>query len=196
MEVSSCRQVVAAALGVLGHSRTLVKQLSVEHYGAICPLVGASIGGHMRHTLDHYSKLMGKMLHQGGSLSTSPIQYDLRERGTSVESEKEAALEKIDELCSQITKINAEDLQVKTKVAFMLSGDGEQHAFDSNLGRELGFVTHHAIHHNSMCKVIAANLGYSDFASGLGVAPSTAHHRLSTDGGKRGREAPSSTATT
>mmetsp|Transcript_1831 Transcript_1831/g.2501 ORF Transcript_1831/g.2501 Transcript_1831/m.2501 type:complete len:191 (+) Transcript_1831:153-725(+) len=181
MKIAPPQRVVAAAIGVLGRSANLLSTVSADHFKKVCPIVGGSIGGHIRHSMAHYQKCLERMeqKHSGWD-NYSPITYDLRERGTPEETDKDAALNLINDLRNRLEQLGTEELKKPTKAAFMLSGDGDQHVFETTLGRELAFVTHHAIHHNAMCKVIAQNMGYTDFAEELGVAPSTSNFRKQT----------------
>lgn len=59
---------------------------------------------------------------------------------------------------------------------FNLSADLDEMGLPSTIGRELGFVAHHAIHHMAMVKIIAVKtLGIeeSELPHGFGRAPST-----------------------
>jgi hypothetical protein len=59
---------------------------------------------------------------------------------------------------------------------FNLTADTEEMGLPSTIGRELGFVAHHSIHHLAMVKIIAVKtlgLEESELPEGFGRAPST-----------------------
>lgn len=180
--VGTC--VVSAALCFLQSKKDIVSNLSPAAYTAFDELVGASIGGHMRHALDHFAKCLavlpvsiatpavttteelmkGDIVGKGGRVKKSNqlIQYDRRTRGGSVEKDPEAALNLISSLQSaleQLPRGEAASLVLRSTIvapAFMLGeGGGEgEHMFESNLERELFFCCHHGFHHDAMIRLI------------------------------------------
>lgn len=59
---------------------------------------------------------------------------------------------------------------------FNLSSDLDEMGLSSTIGRELGFVAHHAIHHMALVKIIAVHtlsIQVSELPHGFGRAPST-----------------------
>jgi hypothetical protein len=60
---------------------------------------------------------------------------------------------------------------------FNLTADSNKEmGLPSTIGRELGFVAHHAIHHMALVKIIARktlNIEESELPNGFGKAPST-----------------------
>jgi hypothetical protein len=77
----------------------------------------------------------------------------------------------------QVKSLSDTALTLPVQANFVLSAEGEQAALPSTLGRELGFCTHHAIHHNALIKVIATWMKIEkQLPKGFGLAPSTAHY--------------------
>src|SRR5215216_2615211 len=75
-----------AIIEVLNQGETLLGELDNESYVRKLPAAfNASIGGHYRHCLDHFRSLLDCAA--GGDLN-----YDERERGTLVETDRFAAL--------------------------------------------------------------------------------------------------------
>lgn len=72
----------------------VLSSLSDQQYQTKLEHFGSSVGEHMRHILDHYSKLLES---SGGA----PVRYDERRRGTDVEVSRAAAI-----------KVNEDVLQV------------------------------------------------------------------------------------
>jgi len=144
------------------------------------------MGQHLRHSLDHYRKLFEGVASPSSSTraSSSPtittIQYDVRDRGTAIESDLAAARREVDRLMTEIQALPDEALTRPVQAAFVLSAGGEQASLPSTLGRELGFCTHHAIHHHALIRVIASALNINaKLPSDFGLAPSTAHYQKS-----------------
>jgi hypothetical protein len=147
-------------------------------YQSPCPLVGASIGQHVRHSMDH----MELAILVAATKAGQDLHYDLRVRGGTLEYDMEEAKKRIVNLVTMVETVTSDDGPIKAH--FMLSGDsGEEAALESTLSRELGFVAHHAIHHMAMIKIIAMHhvgLDGSDLPSDFGRAPSTVHHTTTT----------------
>lgn len=49
--------VLRSAREVIGQFDQLLRKLKKEEFVAVSPVVGASIGQHLRHTLDHFEKV-------------------------------------------------------------------------------------------------------------------------------------------
>jgi len=153
-----------------------------EAYSAKCSVVGASIGAHIRHSLDHYQKAVESIAGNGENQGLA--KYDVRERGSSVENDLNAAIEAIMACSTKLGKLSDEVLEnKKVNVEFKLSGDGSDGMckFESTALRELWFVAHHSIHHQAMIKLIVANHPQSEKLSkaipkDFGMAPSTVAH--------------------
>ncbi len=172
------------ALAVLGQKRALLHALQPAHYTAPCPLLGgATIGQHLRHSLDHYARCLAAAT-AATTPTTAVIQYDRRERGTAVESDVGEARREVARLVEAVESLPDAALATPVSAAFVLSsdGEGEGQPLASTLGRELGFVTHHAIHHHALIKAMAGSLGLDlgEVGESFGMAPSTAHYRETT----------------
>mmetsp|Transcript_62756 Transcript_62756/g.127872 ORF Transcript_62756/g.127872 Transcript_62756/m.127872 type:complete len:230 (+) Transcript_62756:127-816(+) len=191
----------------LGLMHALRKMLGPEQanlkFAEKCPVVGASIGQHFRHSLDHVEKV-AKIIeanNEGGN--EKEIHFDIRARGGSDENDMDDAEERI----QRVTNLFREDIHAtrpsslpelaheykdndaaagmdildNTSVlaCFMLSGDPQADEFmlSSTIERELGFVAHHAIHHLAMVKIITMHtlklLPPDALPKGFGLAPST-----------------------
>ncbi len=168
----------AASLAVLGQKRALLASLQPNQYTQPCALVGGgSVGQHLRHSLDHYRKCLEGAASSSASNTPTTIAYDVRDRGTSVETDLAAARQEIDRLMQEVQALPDAALATPVQAAFVLSAEGEQAALASTLGRELGFCTHHAIHHNALIRAIANDLGIkAQLPPDFGLAPSTTHY--------------------
>eukprot|EP00514_Thraustochytrium_sp_LLF1b_P004835 CAMPEP_0184517022 /NCGR_PEP_ID=MMETSP0198_2-20121128/5340_1 /TAXON_ID=1112570 /ORGANISM="Thraustochytrium sp., Strain LLF1b" /LENGTH=191 /DNA_ID=CAMNT_0026907381 /DNA_START=178 /DNA_END=753 /DNA_ORIENTATION=+ len=151
-------RVLRAARRVLLQGETLLSGMERQGldgvYGRPCTVVGASIGAHTRHTLDHFNCIVDAVLDKKG-LGGGLVQYDKRLRGGDVESSLTSAVESLFECSEKMGKIDPEWLTLPLNVEFCLEGkDGFTEVMSSNGERELWFAAHHAIHHAAMIKLI------------------------------------------
>mmetsp|Transcript_22095 Transcript_22095/g.32197 ORF Transcript_22095/g.32197 Transcript_22095/m.32197 type:complete len:208 (+) Transcript_22095:73-696(+) len=138
---------------------------------------GSSIGGHIRHSLDHYTKLF-TCVENISTDKSSIVHYDSRNRQTPVENNRLVAIEVIHDTIQRLRFIlQRSSLESQVKVEFV--GDPVKgHVFiaDSTIARELAFVAHHGTHHLSTVKLMMERMGYS-VSDDVGVAPSTANFK-------------------
>ena len=86
------QELVHSVLETLAQGEVLLAQLNDEDYTRKLPVAfNASIGGHYRHCLDHFRSLLD-------SATDGDLNYDHRERGTLIESDRFAALNATREL--------------------------------------------------------------------------------------------------
>jgi uncharacterized damage-inducible protein DinB len=155
---------------VLGQLRGVVGLLKADDYTRQpVTTFGGSIGGHVRHCLDHIDAVV---LGADGGV----IDYDHRERGTEVESDPLAALAEIDRIDSSLSVLADGVPGRAVAVKVMLSDDGSVTELGSTVGRELAFVFSHTIHHGAMIGGMVRALG-GTVPEGFGLAPSTIAYR-------------------
>src|SRR5438105_11406213 len=114
------RELLQSVIETLRQGETLLAEVSDEHYTLKVPVAfNASIGGHYRHCLDHFRSLLDAA--QSGDLN-----YDHRERGTLVESDRFAALNATRELIAGWENLNlfflSRKLAVTCKTSYSTSG--------------------------------------------------------------------------
>jgi uncharacterized damage-inducible protein DinB len=159
----------AAAAAVLQQCADFVSSLPEGVYERPCEtMMGASIGQHLRHSVDHVAAIL-----QGAERGV--IDYDNRERGVAIESDRAEALSTIASLRGELAELTEDDVQREVSVRVMLSADGETKDLKTTLGRELAFAAHHETHHHAMMTVIARSEG-CEAPEGFGVAPSTLNY--------------------
>jgi hypothetical protein len=150
----------------------LMAQMKPELYAqkhASC--YGSTIGGHVRHNLDHFL-----CLHSG------IVDYDARDRDEFLETNPEYAASKMQELIDFTASLDKEDLDRPLKVK-MDSGShpGETDQWSrSSLRRELQFLISHTIHHYALITTLCTREGL-DLPADFGVAPSTLRFWKSRD---------------
>ena len=131
-------------------------------------VLACSIGGHVRHCLDHFETL-------AVAIGRDRLDYDQRERGTAVETDRSAALDAIRRLTGQFARLNDSDLRKAIRVRSILSADGAALESESSLGRELVFVLSHTIHHSALIAAMCKTLGIT-LPAWFGYAPATIAH--------------------
>lgn len=162
---------LAAALAPLS---ALLESLSPADYIAK-PLGGSgSIGGHVRHVLDHSEKWVAAC-EQIESDRVSVLDYELRERGTDVECDLACGLAAVADQMRRISKLNAAWTRSAVDVVQMLHPDLPPVFTRSSLARELAFVISHTIHHQAIIAQIAATFDLA-LPNGFGYAPATLAH--------------------
>jgi hypothetical protein len=171
---------------VFGHETAKLR------YAHVCDIVKASVGQHIRHSMDHIELAANMAISSADNSSsvasaTREIHYDLRERGRMDESDIDKAEDRVRQveqmLLQQATKHQDDYLVVRpteeVSAYFMLSGDGNEFQLPSTIHRELGFAAHHAIHHMAMVKIIVQEtlkLSPDMMPLDFGKAPSTINY--------------------
>ena len=164
---------VGSVRGVLGQLADLLGGIGVEDYvrrpGAT---FGGSIGGHVRHCLDHVAALLD-------GLDGSVIDYEKRERGTAVEADPGAAAARVAELGRRLgafAGVTGLTDDTAVRVVVLVAAGEEAVVVPSSVGRELAFVLSHTIHHHAMIGGMVQAMGGA-VPEGFGVAPGTLRYR-------------------
>lgn len=152
---------------VLRQLAEVVEGLSGDQYAAASgdAFSGSSIGGHVRHTLDHVRAM-------AEGVAVGEIDYDHRQRGTGIEFRREEALAEIRRLSELVEQAGRRAATHAVEVIYMASSDGQAQRASSTVARELAFVLSHTIHHAGMIRAMAKLAGASVPAR-FGYAPST-----------------------
>jgi len=167
LETSAAQPLIA----LLEQLASVVSQLTDGQYTQKpVGVIESSVGGHVRHCLDHVRALLE-------AIETRELNYDLRCRGTSVESSVLAAREVTDQLVRQLrARDNDPDLlEQPLRVMVLLAADGPAVVVSSSVGRELAYVLAHTVHHNALIGAMVKTLG-GRLPDRFGYAPSTIKH--------------------
>lgn len=130
---------------------------------------GGTIGGHVRHCLDHATLLLS-------GIEEGLVDYDRRERGTGIERYSHEAFDLIRRLEARIRVLSPELVEQEIRVRGLVHPGLPALEFPSTIGRELMFVISHTTHHNAMIAAAARRMGVSPPVD-FGYAPSTIAHR-------------------
>jgi ssRNA-specific RNase YbeY (16S rRNA maturation enzyme) len=186
---------------ILQQKVDLIKTLETKHgmdhlrdfvYKESCPIIRASIGQHIRHSIDHMERVTDVVSvnlveghDMGNSFKMVAIPYDVRERNTEDESNVTVALERISRIRNELEQFKVKAAYIDTKQpvlsTFILSVsavNSEEMSVPSTISRELAFMAHHAIHHLAIIQLIATNpkiggLVESELPPNFGRAAST-----------------------
>ena len=130
----------------------------------------SSIGGHIRHILDHYECFFQ------GSVNFV-VDYDSRSRDWRVEKDPKWATASISACQENLNQLEqAEDSPVHVKMDTGSSPD--ELLAGSTFSRELQFLLSHTIHHYALIAVICSLAG-TQVPVDFGIAPSTLAYRKS-----------------
>ncbi|MGJ8676401.1 MAG: DinB family protein [Akkermansiaceae bacterium] len=148
----------------------LLSQLDDSLYDQAVPsFYGSSLGGHMRHCIEHYLSFIN-------GVESEAIDYDARSRDRSVEVSVATAQLRIQTIIEQLNEVLTHtSLNTSVKVQMDCSMEKESDWQVSTIGRELQFLVSHTVHHFAMMKGMCAPLG-AKLPEGFGIAPSTMKH--------------------
>jgi hypothetical protein len=168
------RELIDAAVNSLHQGGQLLSAISDEHYRRKLPAAfNASIGGHYRHCLDHFRILLD-------ASNFNEVNYDHRERGTLVESDRFAALNATRELIGEFEALDEvavrRSLDVVCKTSYHTPNS---QVATSSVGREIMYSVAHAVHHYALIGIMGGMMGLT-LPAGFGVAPSTLKHQRET----------------
>lgn len=152
--------------GLLEQLASVVERLDDGQYRAEpAREVSGSIGGHVRHCLDHIAALTN-------GFGRRQVCYDVRLRGTPVESQRDAAQVEIAWLLSQVRGVQAAALDRPLDVVLSVDTAGATSVVRSTVARELAFVASHTVHHFAIIALLLREMGVS-VPPRFGYAPST-----------------------
>ncbi len=147
-------------------------KLDADRYAHRHPaFFNASVGGHIRHNLDHYTNFFR-------GLAAGRIDYESRERNPAVEADPAAARAALQTIGTQFAALSPTDIEAGCSVRVNTDSDdaSDPHQWSgSTVRRELQFLLGHAIHHHAQVAAMVRTLGIEP-AEGFGMAPSTLRH--------------------
>ena len=162
---------ILSVIEVLDQGETLLQEIDDEAYGRRLPVAfNASIGGHYRHCLDHFRSLIN-------AAEIGDLDYDARQRGTLIESDRFAALNATRELREAFEQLDERQLGriLRVTCGTSYSARSSQTAV-SSVAREIMYSVAHAVHHYALIGIMGGLMGLP-MPSGFGVAPSTLKHQ-------------------
>jgi hypothetical protein len=162
--------VTSPLLHLLRELRFMLERIDDDSYTAPAPgRSSGSIGGHVRHCLDHVTALLS-------ATRSGLCTYDRRARGTDVERRRLSALRRIVDLEAEVASLAPDVLDVPIAVETQSDTHGAMVVTRSTVAREIVFVSSHIIHHNALVAHLLAVHG-THMGTRFGVAPATPSHR-------------------
>ncbi len=163
-------KIISSCIEVLQQGESFLKTVSPASYQQIIkPYFISSSGEHIRHILDHFIAI------QKG-LASLEINYDLRQRGSSIETDKTQALMQIRKAKEWLLNLDEsmlnKNLTIKTEISVTETSTAQA---ASSLERELIFAASHAVHHFSIIS-IAIQMQDLKLDHNFGIAPATASY--------------------
>jgi len=165
---------IAGSIQQLQWVLQLLKNLSDKEYAqSLVLLNGASVGGHIRHSLEAYQTLVGQA-HKGR------ISYDSRKRNPQLESDRQTAIDHLRYLQIWLEGLSPTDghllLEADVKVH---AGEPQPFAVGTTLARELLYCHDHLLHHLALLRVaLQVQWPLKELPEEMGIAPSTLRFRL------------------
>ncbi|KAF8168295.1 hypothetical protein B0H34DRAFT_792917 [Crassisporium funariophilum] len=161
-QLSVAKTVLLQAIDLLDNYLTSDEQLTVQSQF----LPGSTIGKHLRHARDHFVLLTDCIK----SPPPRVLSYDTRLRNTPMETNRDSARSALLESLKQLEEvIPSADFNEEISLQAITP---HMHSFQTTIGRELWFASLHCVHHWSMVRVIAGEMGIK-LTEDFGFAPST-----------------------
>lgn len=155
-------------VAILHQGIALLRSLDDETFAVRPPgLPSGGVGPQFRHVLDYYRCFVR-------DVAKARVDYDQRERDPEVETERGAAIARLEQLARDLTALPADVLER----SLVVKADGDPAApvdelWSSSSGRrELMFLASHTVHHYALIAVTLGAHGVQ-VAPEFGVAPST-----------------------
>lgn len=173
VEVDSITALRQLNIETLNRLRDVVSMVDQSLYTHLNLKGRASIGQHVRHTLEFYLRLF-----QDGT----EVNYDNRKRDILIESASNHAVVVIDEIIQSLHGLN-QDFVITLKADFP-SVSVQSVSVSSSLSRELLYVLEHAIHHMALIRILIKDEDFSfELPDSFGVAYSTLAYNSSEANG-------------
>jgi len=125
-----------------------------------------AVGPQLRHCLDHFLCLLR-------GVESGAVNYDARDRDPRLEEDPQYFLTTLDSVVRQLQSMDPAVLRRALTLHQEVAPGGQSGRVDTNMERELAFLSSHTIHHIAIVSLLAGAWGV-EVPSGLGVAFSTA----------------------
>lgn len=154
----------------LNEIKRVLLQLNKEQYSYPSKtLFGATIGQHVRHILEFYQSALN-------GLESKMVNYDNRKRNLLIETNKEYAIQIIEDINSSLS-ISMTDESIVLEGNFCAE-EGQKMQIQSSFFRELAYCLEHSIHHQALIKVGLLEINCMSYIDDtFGLAPATIRFR-------------------
>ena len=156
---------------ILLQLKNVLEQLNNEQLSSqLDVLNGSTIGMHVRHILEFFMCLTE-------SQTTFKVNYDLRDRDTSLEVSTDKCIKTLNKILFFLTKTR-DDYELELSANYSLSDESEKITLKSTFLRELLYNVEHTIHHLAIIKIGIKALNINLVADEtFGVAASTIRNK-------------------
>lgn len=162
-------QITSACLDILNQLQQVVEQIKPEDFSRKTSTLNASVGQHLRHTLEFFLCL------EKGT-AEGVINYDKRNHDVLIEEDKFIALATIGKI-AEFVKSNAPSKPLLLEIGYNSHNDACE-AIPTTFLRELTYNIEHAVHHMAIMKIGLREVApYLRLPENFGVAVSTVRHR-------------------
>lgn len=149
--------------------KVLLKLTKEQYAFSSQTLFGASIGQHTRHILEFYQSV-------SIGLETKMINYDNRKRNLLLETDKDFAIQIIEQINAFLSKDSTDEPLVLE--GNFCADEGKETKIKTSFYRELAYCLEHSIHHQALIKVGLLELQCLHYIDEtFGLAPATIRHR-------------------
>ena len=159
-----------SASELLDQLKDIIKQISPEDFKTpVEAISGASIGQHIRHTIEFFVCLMD-------GRNNKVINYDQRKHDVFIETDPKLAISVIESTQEFLDK-EGDDFTLDLEANYEVSKDATVR-IPSSFYRELAYNIEHAIHHMALIKVaLTQQFQYVELPQHFGVASSTIRYQ-------------------
>lgn len=162
-------QLSQAANTILNQLTGVIEQIQEDDFRKPCVALNASVGQHLRHTLEFFICLEN-------GYAQGIVNYDKRVHDKIMENDKLIALHTIRQIKEFINQ-NQGDKSLKLEVGYLPDSDASE-TISTNYQRELVYNIEHAVHHMAIMKIgIREVADYITLPSDFGIAVSTLRYR-------------------
>lgn len=146
---------------------------NAEYAQPLVLLNGASVGGHIRHSLEAYQTLVAQY-------AKGRISYDSRKRNPQLETDRSTAIDHIRYLHVWLEGLSRPDVPLQLEADVLVhAGPAVPFTVGSTLGRELLYCHDHLLHHLALLRVaLQVQWPLKELPEEMGIAPSTLRYRL------------------
>lgn len=149
--------------------KNMLETLTDQQYTEkIAMMSDSAIGEHVRHVIEFYLEL-------NLGYSSGKVNYDLRKRDHAIESSKDFALLKLQEIMHSLDK---PDRQLMLLGSYSLSSKAG-FKVPSSYYRELIYNLEHTVHHMALIRIAVAKVSLMQLPEDFGLAVSTLKYKQS-----------------
>ena len=154
-------------LACLDHTADFIRALPESIYRENAGPVGANVGAHLRHSLEHVAEILN-------AIDSGEVYFERRQRDARIASDPTAGLAELQRLRANLAQAwKAGRLERPVTSRCSLSGDLDSSlCIPSSMARELAYVGLHFTHHMALMAAAARWHG-ANVAEGFGKAPAT-----------------------